>query len=151
MLFADGSAIPLRLHGVRRFVPPGGSPWVEAHYDFLGLQSQWMNRAGQLRENRSIYATERSGYLQLNLYQLASTFTTRYTTASIRDAVVTAFHEGSLIRVYDLDDVSQPQEGWLVSDGLKEHVQDTGYLSGIIQHILQISMRYMELYTRAVV
>src|SRR5262245_32137607 len=92
LLFSDGSAIPLRLHGVRRFVPPGDVPWVEAHYDFLGLQSQWMNRAGQYRENRSIYATQRSGYLQLNLYQRAPTFTTRYTTAAIRDAVVTAFH-----------------------------------------------------------
>jgi hypothetical protein len=44
LLFRDGTAIPLRLHGQRRFVVLPELPWVEVHYDFIALQNTFMNR-----------------------------------------------------------------------------------------------------------
>lgn len=148
LLFADGSPVDLQLHGVRRFIRDSDLPWVEAHYDFLGLQQTYWNRAGQ-QAALAIIGTQREGYLQLNLYQRARVFATRYTTAIIRDIVVGAFPDGELIPVYD-DAPLVVQEGNLVLDGIQEHVVDTGLHSGVVQHVLQVFIRYLELYTRSV-
>ena len=153
MVNADGSAISLRLHGVRRFVPPTSDPWIEAHYDFLGLQNEFRNRDG-MGTGVPILATEKSGYLQLNLYQRAINFTQRYLTSTIRDTVVAVFPEGGLIPIAHYDGLAfegtPAPEGWVVIDGVQEHVQDTAIHSGVIQHILRIATRYIELYSRDV-
>jgi len=147
LVFPDLSLVPLQLHGVRRFTRTTDIPWVEAHYDFLGLQQTFLNRAGQ-QAALPIIGTQREGYLQLNCYQRARTFATRYTTATIRDLVVGAFPDGELIPVYADDTTTH--EGNLIIDGVQEHVVDTGYHSGVVQHVIQVAMRYWELYTRSV-
>lgn len=144
---AAGVPLALRLHGVRRFVPPVDAPWVEAHYDFLGLTADFQRQIGG-----SVFGTHRRGFLQLNLYQRARVFTTRYLTAGMRDLVMSAFPDGGVIPIYD---VSQPDAlltlnavGSFILDGVQEHVQDTGQQSGVIQHVLQIATRYLEHFTR---
>lgn len=148
LLFADLSPIPLQLHGVRRFLHNFDLPWVEAHYDFLTLGATFMNRAGQ-QAALPIIGSMRSGYLQLNAFQRARTFSQRYTTASIRDVIVGAFPDGEIMPVYDYVGSSMVQEGSFIFDGTKDHVMDTGYHSGIVQHVVQIETRYLELYTRS--
>lgn len=153
MVNADGSSIALRLHGVRRFVPPTSDPWIEAHYDFLGLQNTFKNRDG-MGTGPPILASEKSGYLQLNLYQRALTFAQRYVTSVIRDTVVAAFPEGGLIPVLHYDGLiageTPDKEGFVIIDGVQEHVVDTAIHSGVIQHIVQVQTRYIELYSRDV-
>ena len=143
----DGAGLAVRLHGVRRFVPPIDDPWVETHYDFLGLQSDFRRQIGA-----GVLATERQGYVQLNVYQRARVFTTRYTTAAARDLVVAAFPEGGLVPIYDVSgavpDTPYTEAGVLILDGIQEHVQDTGIRSGIIQHVVQVVTRYLEHFTR---
>ena len=149
----------VRDHGVRRFVPPTDDPWVEAHYDFLGLQSQFLRQAGGTRDSirspgydESVYAIERRGQLQLNIYQRARTFTTRYTTVVARDKVVSAFPDGAVIPVYDVaSGVSEgiPLAGNILCDGVEgESVVDDGMRSGLTQHAVMVATRYLELYTR---
>lgn len=149
LLFSDGAAVPLRPHGVRRFVPPVTAPWVEAHYDFLGLNSVFMNRVGVTGAGVPRIATERQGYLQLNCYQRARSFATRYTTGTIRDIVIGIFPEGEIITIWDYAGTQEP-DGSLIIDESKEHVADNGLHSGIIQHVIQVSMRYLEIFTRSV-
>jgi hypothetical protein len=153
LTFADGTPIALRLHGVRLFTPPVDAPWVEADYSFLGLQQVFRRQTGQLAldvtPDNSIYATERQGQLQLNTYQRARVFATRYTTAAVRDRIVQAFPDGGIVPVYDIaggNDV-EPINQFLL-DGLQEHIQDTGLQSGIIQHVIRVHTRYLESYTR---
>lgn len=154
-----GAGLVVRDHGVRRFVPPADDPWIEAHYDFLGLQSQFLRQAGWTRDNtrfpgydESVYATERRGQLQLNVFQRARTFTTRYTTAVARDKVVAAFSDGAVIPVYDVaSGISEgaPLAGNIICDGIEgESVVDDGMRSGLTQHALMIATRYLELFTR---
>lgn len=144
---AQGQPLALRLHGVRRFVPPVEDPWIEAHYDFLGLSAAFQRQIGG-----SILGTHRQGYLQLNLYQRARVFTTRYTTAGMRDLVVAAFPDGGIAPIYDLSvadaNTPAPVVGAFILDGVQEHVLDTGQQSGIIQHVLQVATRYLEHFTR---
>jgi hypothetical protein len=33
-------------------------------------------------------------------------------------------------------------------DGVKEHVLDNGYDSGLAQHVIQVATRYLEIFTR---
>ena len=139
---AQGQPIALRLHGVRRFVPPVDAPWVEAHYEFLGLTGDFQRQVGG-----GIFGTHRRGFLQLDLYQRARVFTTRYVTAGMRDLVVAAFPEGGIVPIYDLSGTLL-EVGSLILDGIQEHVQDTGQQSGIIQHVLQVGTRYLEEFTR---
>ncbi len=147
-----GAGVALQGHGVRQFIPPTDDPWVQAHYDFLGLQSLYQRQIGRVTDTVAILGTERRGYLQLNLYQRARVWATRYTTAAIRDVVVGAFPEGSMMPVYDYTGMTHggtlDEVGVMIFDGLKEHVQDTGIRSGMIQHVLQIATRYLEHYTR---
>lgn len=150
LLFSDGSAIALRLHGVRRFVPPATDPWIEVHYDFLGLNSVFMNRVGLTGAGMPRIASERQGYLQLNCYQRARAFATRYTTAVIRDITIGAFPEGELIAVCDYTTDPPTPDGWIVADGIQDHVADTGLHSGIVQHVIQVKTRYLEISTRSV-
>ena len=86
-----GADLVIRLHGVRRFIPPVDDPWVEVHYDFLGLQSEYRRQTGRWHEAALVHATERQGNLQLNIYQRARLWATRYTTATARDLVMAAF------------------------------------------------------------
>jgi hypothetical protein len=151
---AHGVPLALRLHGVRRFVPPSEAPWVEAHYDFVGLSNRYLGLAGGRIAQGQPIGVERSGYLQLNCYQRARTFSQRYTLAHTRDIVVNAFPEGEIIPIYNWNDIEEAggdavQEGSLVCDGVKEHTQDTGMESGVLQHIVQVMVRYWELATRA--
>lgn len=146
LLFADGTPVALKRHGVRRFVPPSDAPWVEAHYDFLGLQRAFRNRTGQQVASGVMIATERQGYLQLNCYQRARVYAARYTTALIRDIVVRAFPEGEQIAI--TDDAGSP-EAVLVFDGTQEHQIDTGINSGVVQMVVQVATRYWELSTRS--
>ena len=143
----DGAGLVVRLHGTRRFVPPVDAPWVEVAYDFLGLRSAFRRQIGG-----SVFATERQGTLQLDIFQRARVFTTRYTTAAARDLVVAAFPEGHLIPVYDIagaaPDTPYIHVGTLALDDLQEHVQDTGLRSGVVQHVLQVATRYLEHFTR---
>lgn len=143
----DGAGLAVRLHGVRRFIPPVDTPWVEAHYEFLGLQESFRRQIGG-----SIFATERQGYLQLNIYQRARVFTTRYTTAVARDLVVAAFPDGGIVPILNVTDATPDVPGVavgaLILDGLQEHVQDTGLRSGVIQHVVQVQTRYLEHFTR---
>lgn len=152
LLFPDGAPIALKGHGVRRFVPPPVDPWVEAHYNFLGLDDTFMGRVGQ-GDGPQRFAVQRSGYLQLNLYQRARVFTTRYTTAFIRDVVYAQFPEGGLIDVLDytgtLPDVAPEKQASVILDGITENVVDTGDQSGVIQHVLRVQTRYVENYSRA--
>ena len=141
------AGLDVRLHGVRRFIPPVDAPWIEAHYDFLGLQSDFRRQTGRYADDALIYATERQGNLQLNIYQRARLWSTRYTTAAARDAVIAAFPEAGLIPIPDSTGGTDAQ-GMLILDGCQEHVQDTGIQSGIIQHVVQIKTRYLEHYTR---
>lgn len=149
LLFSDGAAVPLRLHGVRRFVPPATAPWIEAHYDFLGLNSVFMNRVGVTGGGVPRIATQREGYLQLNCYQRARSFSTRYTTSMIRDLVIGAFPEGEIITILDYVGTQEP-DGSLIIDGTQDHVADNGLHSGVVQHVVQVSMRYLEIFTRSV-
>jgi hypothetical protein len=153
---AQGLPLALRLHGVRRFVPPTEDPWVEVHYDFLGLGSTFKNLAGRRIEGirPQPVAVERTGYLQINCYQRARIFSTRYTTAAVCDLVSDVFVEGSLIPVYDWSAVTESggeprQEAVLVCDGTKSHVADSGMQSGVIQHVIECATRYWEISTRA--
>ena len=143
----DSAGFAVRLHGVRRFVPPVDDPWIECHYDFLGLQESFRRQIGG-----GAFGVERQGYLQLNCYQRTRVFTQRYTTARMRDTVVGAFPEGSFIPVYDFageaPDTPPEEVALVVIDGLQEHVQDTGLRSGIMQHVLQVRTRYLEHFTR---
>jgi hypothetical protein len=151
LLDDDGVTLSIRLHGVRRFVPPTDDPWIESHYDFLGLQSQYMRQMGY-RDGENVHSTQRRGILQLNIYQRARVFTTRYTTAAVRDLVVTAFPEGHLMQIYDyaheVPGVEPESVGRLVFDGLTDQVLDTGMRSGLIEHLVQVNTRYLEPYTR---
>src|SRR6266853_6133377 len=145
LLFSDGSPISIRLHGIRRFIPPQTLPWVEAHYDFLGLNDTFMNRVGMTGAGVPRIATQREGYLQLNCFQSARSFTTRYTTSMMRDLVVGQFLDGELIDIHDYSTDPPGQDGWIVVDGVKDHVVDTGLHSGVIQHVVQIATRYLEI------
>ncbi len=154
----DGSAVALRLHGVRRFVPPTEAPWVEAHYYFLGLENIFHRSAGPDRISAvplySHLATERRGYLQLNCYQRAREFARRYSSAGIRDLVIQAFPEGGFLPIYNYTDVVFPdvplsREAMLILDGVTENVVDNGLYSGVTQLVMRIQTRYNEEYTRA--
>jgi len=145
---ALGSLLTIRLHGVRRFVPPVDDPWVEVHYDFLGLQSEFRKQTGRWHDDKLIHATERQGNLQLNIYQRARYWATRYTTAAARDLVMGAFPEGYVMHVHDMAQKPDSQVGALIFDGSQEHVQDQGMQSGLIQHVVQIRTRYLEMFTR---
>ena len=139
--------LSVRLHGVRRFIPPADDPWVEAHYQFLGVQSQYQRHVGP-----SLYGTERHGFLQLTLFQRARVSTTRYTIAAARDRVVTAFPEGGIVPVYDdasadINGVA-PQVAVIILDGLNEQSQDDGKYTGVMQHVVTVATRYLEEYTR---
>ncbi len=152
------TGLMVRAHGVRRFVPPVDDPWVEAHYDFLGMQSQFLRQAGGTRDtgrfpgyDDAVYATERRGQLQLNLFQRARFFATRYVTAIARDKVVAAFPDGTVIPIYDVasgGDTGAPLAGNIITSDITEHVLDDGLRSGLIQHVVLIDTRYLELYTR---
>lgn len=152
--YADNSPVALHLHGVRRFIPPVDLPWVEAHYDFLGLQSEFRGRVSPTSTGRWVVAREPSGYLQLNCYQRARRYADRYTTAAIRDIVIGAFPEGELVEVRDYETTNTPAtmelEGWVVVDGIQEHTVDSGINSGVVQCVIQIKVRYLELSTRSV-
>jgi hypothetical protein len=144
----DGTGgFAIQYHGQRRFVRPSDDPWIEVHYDFLGLQAQYKRHVGGDR-----FGTERRGYLQLNCYQRIRVFTQRYVTASMRDTVVAVFPEGGLIPVYDITGAPSTGDpdhvGTVIIDGLQEHVVDTGYRSGVMQHLVQVSTRYLEIFTR---
>ncbi|HEY5868960.1 MAG TPA: hypothetical protein VI542_25935 [Candidatus Tectomicrobia bacterium] len=141
------AGLAVRLHGIRRFMPPADAAWVEVHYDFLGLQGDFRRQTGRYADDALIYATERQGNLQLNIYQRARVWATRYTTAEARDAVIAAFPEAGLIPIPDSVGGTEAQ-GMLILDGSQEHVQDTGIQSGIIQHVVQVKTRYLEHYTR---
>lgn len=143
----DVAGLSVRLHGVRRFVPPTDDPWVEVHYDFLGLQSAYRRQTGRWADDALIEATERQGNLQLNIYQRARLWATRYTTAAARDLVMAAFPEGKVLQIYGDAGVGEPI-GALILDGAQEHVQDQGMQSGLTQHVIQIRTRYLEHYTR---
>ena len=142
----DGAGIALQLHGVRQFIPPIDDPWVQVFYNFIGLQSQYFHLA-----NNTQYAREPQGYLQFNVYQRARVWSTRYTTAAARDAVVNAFPEGKILSIYDYSDpnTDMPQEcGYFHIDETKEHVTDWGLRSGVTQHVIQVATRYFEYFTR---
>lgn len=141
------AGLSVRLHGMRRFIPPVDDPWVEAHYDFLGLQSAFRRQV-----TRGALATERQGHVQLDIFQRVRVFTTHYTTAVARDRVVAAFPEGAILKIYDVAGVGidQPyvEVGALILDEITEHVADTGQKSGMIQHVLLVATRYLEQFTR---
>ena len=151
--FVETALLVVRLHGVRRFVPPVDDPWLEAHYGFLGIQEQYRRQIRGLPTGEDVFGIHRDGYLQLNLFQRARVFPTRYTTAAARDSVVAAFPEAGMLQIYDYTgqapDTAPAPVGLLIFDGIQEHVADEGYQSGIIQHVLQVSTRYLEQYTRA--
>lgn len=140
--------LSVKLHGVRRFIPPVDDPWVEAHYQFLHLSEYYDRQVGP-----SLYGAERAGLLQLNVFQRARVFTTRYTIASARDQVVTAFPEGGFIPVYDEASAdaegTAPQVAVIILNGITEHTQDDGALSGVMQHVVQVQTRYLEEFTRS--
>jgi hypothetical protein len=139
--------LTLRLHGTRRFIPPVDDPWVELHYDFLGLQSEFRRQTGRWNDDKLIQATERQGNLQCNIYQRARQWATRYTTATARDLVMSAFPEGTVIHIY-AESGTGAEVGALILDGSQEHVQDQGMQSGLIEHVIQIRTRYLEHFTR---
>ena len=152
---ANGAPVSIRHHGQRRFIPPADAPWIEAHYDLVALDSRFLNLAGpRVAGSRpEPVATERRGALQLNLFQRARAFATRYTTAAMRDLVLDAFPEGGLIPIYDWAEFNVTgevvHEGDIVMDGVTEHVLDTGGQSGVIQHVVEVRTRYWEIVTRA--
>lgn len=145
---SDAAGLSVKLHGVRRFVPPTDAPWVEIAYNFLGMQAQ---------HHRQIYegvvGTSRIGHLQVSIFQRARIFAQRYTTAQARDTVVAAFPEGSIIEVYGYSDVLPDMEpaivGAIVLHETTEQVLDDGMESGVTQHVLTIQTRYLEHFTRA--
>lgn len=141
-----GAGLALHLHGVRQFIPPVDAPWVQVHYDFLGLQSQYFHLA-----NATQYAREPQGYLQFNVYQRARVWANRYLTAAARDAVVNVFPEGKILSIYDFSDTNtdMPEEcGYFHIEHTKEHIQDMGLQSGVTQHVIQVFTRYFEYFTR---
>lgn len=153
----DGTPITVRLHGVRRFVPPVEDPWVEAHYEFLGNDQVFHRNAGPSISTGNGFldrlSTERRGQLQLNLYQRARVFAQRYVTSMIRDLVIDAFPDGGILPIYNYAQVSEPatplaQESLLIFDGVTEQVLDTALNSSVIEHVLTIQTRYFEEYTR---
>ncbi len=151
--FLDTNLLAVKLHGVRRFVPPTDDPWLEAHYAFLGLQGQYRRQIRGLQSGEDVFGIHRDGYLQLNIYQRARVFMQRYTTAAPRDLVVNAFPEAGMMGIYDYvnqaPDSAPAQVGVLQWDGIQEHCADDGYKSGLTQHVIQVSTRYLEQYTRA--
>lgn len=152
--YADGSPVALKLHGVRRFVPPPDAAWVEVYYSFLGLQQRFMNRLTRTATGVPLIATERSGYLQLSIFQRARVFSRRYTLAAARDLVVGLFPDGEVltIRDYSTDDAPPSLEplGSLMFDGVQEHTLDLGQMSGLQQHVVQIATRYLEIASRSI-
>ena len=152
------AGLSVRLHGVRRFVPPVDAPWIEAHYGFMGLQSQFLRQTGGTLPSvrlpgydESVYGTERRGHLQLNCFQRARFFSTRYTTAHMRDVVVNAFPDGAILPVYDVTvphDAGDPLVGNVIVSDTTEQVIDDGMRSGLIQHTIEVQTRYIERYTR---
>ena len=141
------AGLSVRLHGSRRFVPPIDDPWVEIHYDFLGLQSTFRRQTGRYADDQLVQATERQGNLQCNIYQRARFWATRYTTATARDVVMGAFPEGTVIHIY-ANGGTGDVVGALILDGAQEHVQDQGMQSGLIEHVIQIRTRYLEHFIR---
>jgi hypothetical protein len=152
--YADGSPISLRLHGQRRFVPPAELPWVEVHYELLGIRSSFRNRLTRTASQIPLIATERSGVLQLDLHQRARVFSRRYTLASIRDRVVGVFAEGEVVDIQDFDDTNGPPSlaklGAIIVDEVTEHQTETGVNSGVIAYTIQVAVRYLEVATRSV-
>lgn len=150
------AGLSLRLHGIRRFIPPVDTPWIEAHYDLLGLQSQFLRQTGGALPSsqhpgydEAVYGTERRGELQLNIYQRARFFLTRYTTAMARDRVVAAFPDSTLIPVTDsIGERPNDVVGNIITGDTTDAVLDTGLHSGVIQHVIHIQTRYIERYTR---
>ena len=145
------AGLALQLHGVRRFIPPTETPWVEVFYDFLGMQSQFRRQTGAYHNDRLVLATEQHGYLQCDIYQRARFWATRYTTAAARDAVVSALPESGIILVYDYasgQDHTSEEVGAIILDGKTEYVADQGLTSGIIQHVIQVRTRYLETYVQ---
>lgn len=141
------AGLSVRAHGVRRFIPPTDAPWVEVHYNFLGLRSEHVRQVGG-----SILGTHRMGQLQCNIFQRARIFGQRYTTASARDLVVAAFPEGHIVPIHDyvgtLPDGMPAQVGCLILDGYTEQVLDTAQRSGLTQHVIEVHTRYLEMFTR---
>lgn len=150
--FIETALLVVRLHGVRRFVPPVDAPWLEAHYAFLGLQGHYRRQIRGLSGGEDVFGIHRDGYLQLNLFQRARIFTQRYTTAAGRDVVVNAFPEAGMIGIFDyvnqIPDTTPVRIGVLQWNGITEACVDDGYQSGVTQHMLQVQTRYLEQYTR---
>jgi hypothetical protein len=142
----------IREHGQRRFVPPPVDPWIEVHYDFLALTTNFRNRLTGTSSGQAVIATERAGHLQLSIFQRARIFTQRYTVAPARDLVVAAFPEGGIIDILDYSSTDAPPtyapEGQIVIDGVKEHQIDDGLRSGVLQYVVQVETKYLELFTR---
>lgn len=150
--FVDTALLVVRLHGVRRFVPPTDDPWLEAHYGFLGLQGHYRRQIRGLPSGEDVLGIHREGHLQLNLFQRARVFAQRYTTAAGRDLVVSAFPESGMMGIYDYinqaPDAAPAQVGLVIWEGIEEHCADDGYQSGLTQHVIQVRTRYLEQYTR---
>ena len=149
--FVDTGLLVVRLHGVRRFVPPVDAPWLEAHYGTVAIRNVYRRQIRGLPTGEDVFGVQREGYVQLNLFQRARVFTTRYTTALARDLVANAFREASMMQIYNYleqaPDAAPDPVGLLVFDGLQDHVADEGDRSGVIQHVVQVQTRYLEQYT----
>ena len=144
--------LTVRYHGERRFVPPVDAAWAELHYEFLGLSGVF-RRAISVRVNddttrETVQASERQGMLQVNVFQRARTFATRYLIYAARDVVVEAFPESLSLAIYDYQNAVDPdppaQVGLLQFAGYTEHTQDLALRSGVLQHVVQIYTRYLE-------
>jgi len=148
--------LTLRGHAERRFIPPVDDPWVEAHYDYLGLWGEYRHRITSTDLGARVYGVDRNGYLQLNIYRRARTFATRYLLGRPRDVVVSAFPEGGQIALYDYahavvgpsGSIEPELVGAIIVDYVQEHTQDTGYRTACMQHIVQVYMHWLEHFTR---
>lgn len=140
--------LTIRPHNTRRFIPPVDDPWVETHYDFLGLSGEFRRYITKSAQD-NVYGIERQGYLQINIYQRARTFATRVTLAAARDTVVAAFPESQAIGVYNYTGGNTVDViGQIIIQGIQEHSQDNGMRSGVPCHVVQVLTRYLEYYTR---
>ena len=150
------NGLTVRNHAERRFIPPADDPWVEAHYDSLGLWGDYRHRVTSTDLGARVFGVDRCGYLQLNIYRRARTFASRYLLGAPRDLVVSAFPEGGHIALYDYanavigpsGEIEPDLVGAILIDSIQEHTQDMGYRSAVMQHIVQIYLHWLEHFTR---
>lgn len=138
----EGLGYPVHRHGMRRFVPPATGAWVRARFDLLPLERRFYRQVSNTE-----VGDELRGMLDLIVAEHARTFTQRYTLAAARDTVVALFPPSGTLPIRESGGDEHPQVGTLYLDTLGERLLDDGARSGLVQHSISVSVRYLAAYS----